>query len=200
MKSFKFLLSAFFSMVLLSGTAFSNEREGFESDNSKVVPNSIKRQIESLFSNVPVDKEGEVVVAFSVNKEKGLVLSDVYSSNKFYASLVERRLSTSKFYIPKKAEGSYQLRIKFVNSYAYVDTKTPADILRTHITSTLESVKTNIAGKVDLKFLVKDNKLSIVDIAGTNPYLVSVVKENLNNSTVELPADKYGVYQITLNF
>ncbi len=199
MKNVKFLVSAFLSVVLLSSSAYSNDGVEAKSPN-KSVSETVKGQIESLFSEVTVDKDVDVVVKFSVDKEKGFELQEVSSTNDEFSALVSSKLKHSKLYVPKELSGSYLVKIRFVNSSSYKTETLGTEALRSYLQESLASFDIPYSGSVDLVFSVKNDVLSIVDVKGTNLKLVNSLKDSFKAPRFDAPKAIDGYYQVKLTF
>jgi hypothetical protein len=199
MKNVKFVFAALLSVLFVSSVVASNDvTKGLELKSSE---NSLREQIVKVVSDISYTGNADVFVKFSVDVENGFSVNEVVSSDKGLAAQVKTLLSKTSLLVPTSLDGSYLLKIKFVeNESLAVSVPSKESKLLEAISGSLASVEAKQGTSAKLYFLVKENTIIVKKVEGSDATLAKSISLALENSKIDGAAKHDGYYQTTVKF
>ena len=199
MKISKIVFAAFLS-AFISVSAVVASGVNTDASELKANENTLRQQIETVLSNIPYEGTAVVFVKFSVAPESGLKIDSVVSADNVLASTVKSTLAKTSLYVPSSLNGSYLLKVKFVNKDGFAPVAVSKnEIIRQAISENLASVYALEGSSIDVYFAVKDNNIEVKKVEGDEK-LVKSVSLALANTKIYDNSVADGVYQIKVKF
>jgi hypothetical protein len=199
MKISKFVFTAFLSAFISVSAVVAS---GINTDASelKANENTLRQQIETVLSNIPYEGTAVVFVKFSVAPESGLKIDSVVCVDNVLASTVKSTLAKTSLYVPSSLNGSYLLKVKFVNMDGFAPVAVSKnEIIRQAISENLASVYALEGSSIEVYFAVKDNNIEVKKVEGDEK-LVKSVSLALANTKIYDNSIVDGVYQVKVKF
>lgn len=199
MKNVKFVMVALLSVFMVSSAVATDILP--DASELKSSENSLREQIEKVVSEINYDGVADVYVKFEVSAQTGFSLSEVESSDAKLASSVKSVLAKSSLRVPSNLEGSYLIKIKFVDDEAVaVSESSSSNKLREVIAENLSSVWVASSASVTLSFEVKENSIIVKKVENADKSLAKSITLALANAKIDAPVKYDGVYQTTVKF
>jgi hypothetical protein len=199
MKNVKFVFAALLSVLFVSSVVASDVIP--DASELKASENSLRQQIVKVVSDISFEGTADVFVKFTVGAEAGFNVVEVVSIDKDLAAKVKSVLAKTSLLVPASLEGSYLLKIKFVENENFaVSLPSKESKLLEVISGNLASVEAREGISAKLYFLVKENTIIVKKVEGADASLTKSISLALENSKIEDAAKFDGYYQTTVKF
>lgn len=200
MKKGKFIVSALISAALMVSSVFGSEGEKYAPSRSAEY--SVRVQLAQLMSREEVEgNKGEVSVVFSSFPSNPFKVLSVTGSSKELVNKFKSRLEKTPLKVPDAMFGhSYSVTIHFSDIEELPVVVERGHILSREVFSILSTSQVSESGKIKVKLMVKNDKVTILAIEGDNSKLTSNVEYILKNSVIDVRSEIPGIYSIPVKF